>query len=514
MHPCGDVRVRISARRLLTAAAGLALTLAALPAATGAAPGTTAAAARADDVTASQDVMRDGWDQGETVMGPSQVPAFTQLFATAVHGQVYAQPLVIGSTVVVATENDWVYGLNAATGAVKWSNHLGRYWVIAKSPVSKLRHCDDLTPNIGVTGTPVYDPASGNVYFFANALNAFGNPRFWLFGIDPSNGNVTTKILIWGHPSNDSHLTFNPQYQGQRTGALLMGGSVYGAFASHCDKQPYAGYVAGVNLATHAFTLWTDESGVTYNQGGIWQSGGGLMSDGPGRIFFTSGNGVSPSIRAGSSPGGQLAESVVRLAAKDFFSPGNAPTLDAADTDFGAGGPVGVPFGTATFPHLLAQAGKDGRIFLLNRSALGGRDQGPAKTDNDLFVTKSYGGAWGHPAVFGDTPMTQANAGSSPTDNDFLVSVGKNDVLRVFRFGDNSAGKPVISDVGASSLTNPYTSGSPVITSHGDDPSSAVIWEVHADGESGTNSELDAYALGSLISTGTPSPCTSKSQCI
>src|SRR5262249_39762726 len=155
-------------------------------------------------------------------------------------------------------------------------------------------------------------------------------------------------------------------------------------------------YVAGVNLATHAFTLWTDESGVTYNQGGIWQSGGGVMSDGAGRVFFTSGNGVSPSIRPGSSPGGQLAEPVVgpgggasgSLAAKDFFSPGNAPTLDAADADFGSGGPVGVPFGTATFPHLLAQDGKDGRIFLLNRSALGGRKQGPGQTNNDLSVTK------------------------------------------------------------------------------------------------------------------------------
>jgi len=501
---------------------GLALTLGALPALTGAAPGTAAITARADDVTASQDAMRDGWDAGEPDMGPSVVPTFTQLFATTVSGQVYAQPIVVGPTVVVATENDWVYGLDAATGAVNWSTHFGSAWDIAKSPVPKLAKCGDLTPNVGVTGAPVYDPGSGRVYFFANALNGNGNPRFYLFGVDPSTGNVTTKILIWGHPGNDSHLTFNPQYEGQRTGALLLGGWVYGAFASHCDKQPYAGYVAGVNLSSGAFTLWTDESGVTYNEAGIWQSGGGMMSDGPGRIFFTSGNGVSPSVRAGSSPGGQLAESVVRLgvnasgslAAQDFFSPANAPALDAADTDFGAGGPVGVPFGTSAFPSLLAQDGKDGRIFLLSRSALGGREQGPGKADNDLFVTKSYGGAWGHPAVFGDTALTQANAGSSPTDNDFLVSVGKNDVLRVFRFGDNSAGKPVISDVGASSLTNPYTSGSPVITSHGDDPSSAVIWEVHAGGESGTNSELDAYALGSLISTGTPSPCTSKSQCI
>jgi hypothetical protein len=388
MHPRG-YRVRLSARRLVLAMTGLALTLGALPALAGAMPGTAAIAARADDVTASQDLMRNGWDSGEPNMGPSVVPTFTQLFDTPVSGQVYAQPLVVGSTVVVATENDWVYGLDAATGAVNWSTHVGTAWDIAKSPVPKLARCTDLTPNVGVTGTPVYDPSSGNVYFFANALNANGNPRFYLFGINPANGNVAAKILIWGHPSNDSHLTFNPQYQGERTGALLLNGWVYGAFASHCDKQPYAGYVAGVDLGSHAFTLWTDESGVTYNEGGIWQSGGGLMSDGSGRIFFTSGNGVSPSVRAGSSPGGQLAESVVRLgvnasgtlAAKDFFSPGNAPTLDAADTDFGAGGPVAVPFGTATFPNVLAQDGKDGRIFLLNRSTLGGRKQGPGQTN-------------------------------------------------------------------------------------------------------------------------------------
>jgi hypothetical protein len=503
---------------------GLALTLGALPALTGVVPGMAAVTARADDNTASQNVARNGWDSGETAMGPSVVPSFTQLFATTVGGQVYAQPLVIGSTVFVATENDWIYGLDAATGAVKWSTHLGNAWVITKSPVPKLAKCGDLVPNIGVTGTPVYDSASGNVYFFANVVNGNGNPKFYLYGVNPTSGSVVSKVLIWGHPSNDSHITFTPAYQGQRTGALLLNGWVYGAFASHCDKQPYAGYVAGVNISTNKFTLWTDESGVTYNQAGIWQSGGGMMSDGAGRIFFTSGNGVSPGKGAGTSPHGQLAESVVRLApnattgvlsAKDFFSPANAPALDAADTDFGAGGPVAIPFGTPKFANLLAQDGKDGRIFLLNRDSLGGRQQASGNGDNDLFVTKSYGGAWGHPAIFGDTGLTQANAGSSSTVNDFLVSVGKNDVLRIFRFGDNSSDKPVISDVGASSLTNSYTSGSPVITSDGDDPTSAVIWEVHAGGETGTNSELDAYALGNLASTGgTPSPCTSSNQCI
>jgi len=521
MHPRAHRRLRIPARPLVMAVTGLALALGALPAVTGAAPGAATVIARADDSTASQNVMRNGWDPNETAMGPSVVPSFTQLFATTVSGQVYAQPLVIGSTVFVATENDWVYGLDAATGAVKWSTQLGKPWVITKSSVPRLAKCDDLAPNIGVTGTPTYDAASGNVYFFANVLNAFGNPRFWLYGVNPADGSIVSRVLIWGHPSNDAHLTFDARFQGQRTGALLLGGSVYGAFASHCDKQPYSGYVAGVNISTNKFTLWSDESGVTYNQAGIWQSGGGLMSDGPGRIFFTSGNGVSPGKGAGTSPHGQLAESVVRIApnastgvlsAKDFFSPANAPALDAADTDFGSGGPVAIPFGTSTFPDLLAQDGKDGRIFLLNRDSLGGREQAAGNKDKDLFVTKPYGGVWGHPAIFGDTALTKANSGIA---NDFLVSVGRNDVLRVFQFGANSADKPVISNVGAGTLTNSLTSGSPVITSNGDDPSTAVIWDVHAGAEGGLNSELDAYALGDVASSGgTPSPCTSLSQCI
>src|SRR5215470_11631713 len=469
MHPRAHRRLRIPARPLVMAVTGLALALGALPAVTGAAPGAATVIARADDSTASQNVMRNGWDPNETAMGPSVVPSFTQLFATTVSGQVYAQPLVIGSTVFVATENDWIYGLDAATGAVKWSTQLGKPWVITKSSVPKLAKCGDLVPNIGVTGTPVYNPDNGNVYFFANRLNAFGNPRFYLYGVNPADGSIVSKVLIWGHPANDSHLTFSPAYQGQRTGALLLDGWVYGAFASHCDKQPYSGYVAGVNLSTKKFTLWSDEAGVTYNQAGIWQSGGGLMSDGSGRIFFTSGNGVSPGKGAGPSPHGQLAESVVRIApnattgalsAKDFFSPANAPALDAADTDFGAGGPVAIPFGTSTFPDVLAQDGKDGRIFLLNRDSLGGREQAAGNKDKDLFVTKPYGGVWGHPAIFGDTALTKANSGIA---NDFLVSVGRNDVLRVFMFGANSADKPVISNVGAGTLTNSLTSGSPVI---------------------------------------------------
>ena len=129
------------------------------------------------------------------------------------------------------------------------------------------------------------------------------------------------------------------------------------------------------------------------------------MSDGPDRIFFTSGNGISPAKAPGNKPPGQLAESVVRLQpqsdgtlpAQDFFSPANAPKLDAGDTDFGSGGPVGLPFGTTTYPDVVVQAGKYGRLYLLNRDNLGGRQQGSGGGDEDLFEIGHLAGLWGHP---------------------------------------------------------------------------------------------------------------------
>jgi outer membrane protein assembly factor BamB len=521
MHPWGHLYIHHrSTRRLVMAAAGLALIAGVLPTVAGAVPGTTAVPARADDVTASQNLLRNGWDSSEPAMGPSVVPTFVQRFNASVDGAVYAQPLVVGSTVIVATENDQVYGLDAGTGAQLWHTSLGSPYPI--STVSTFTKCTDLVPNIGVTGTPAYDPVTNDIYMFANIMTS-GSPAYYMVQMDTS-GNIIHETPITGHPSNNSNITFSAKYEMERPAVMILDGAVYGAFASHCDFKPYSGYVARVNLSTNSATLWSDESGVTYNQAGIWQSGGGIMSDGSGRVFVTSGNGVSPTAHAGTSPGGQLAESVIRLgvntsgtlSAKDFFSPANAPSLDAADTDYGSGGPVGVQFPIGNF-HALAQVGKDGRVWLLNTAGLGGRKQGSGGTDADLFVSKAYGGEWGHPAVFGDTSVTRANSGTTPTDNDFLFSVGKDDVMRVFRFYVSSSGKPGLTNLANSSLTYGFTSGSPVVTSSGDDPTSAVIWEVftpNTTSKTGAGSQLEAYALGKVAASGgTPSSCVSTSPC-
>ena len=495
---------RVMGRAHHMGAALTALTaLTALPAGAGVAAGSSGQAARAAgliaahaasqvDPTASQDDLRTGWDPNEPGLSPSVVhgSSFGEVFRTAVNGQVYAQPLVIGSTVIVATENDWVYGLNASTGAIMWSTSLGKPYAITT--------CSNIAPNVGITSTPVYDPSSGTAYVMAQVLS--GSYVAWrLYGINITTGAVTFQKGIYGSPSNDSHITFSTAQQGQRAGLLLLNGWVYAAFASHCDHGPYAGYVAAVNLANKASsTLWTDEAGVTNNQAGIWQSGGGLVSDGPGRIFLASGNGVSPAPGPGGKPPGQLAESVVRLApqssgtlaAQDFFSPADAPTLDANDLDYGAAGPAELPVGTTAYPHILVQGGKVGRIFLLNADNLGGRKQGPGGSDNDLYQSQAYGGLWGHPAVF-EASTSPIPAGSSGL-SDYTYSTGKNDYVRAFRIDTNSSGVPRLTDVANSTFQFGFGSGSPVVTSNGNDPSSGVVWVVR---NSGTTSSLIAFPV-------------------
>lgn len=489
-------------------AAGLAAVTGAIPGL----PGTTTA--RADVVTASQDNLRDGWDQAEPGLapasdgGPVGGPTFGRLFATQLNGQVYAQPVVAGHTVIVATETNHVYGLNAATGAIEWSDVLG-----PALPSSTLS-CDDLTPSIGVTSTPVYDPGTGTAYLVAvvNDGPRATQPHVYVYALSAQTGHIQPgwPVPIRGSAVNNPTVPFNPLTERQRTGLLLMNGSLYMGFASYCDYQPWVGYIAGVSTSTRATTLWSDEAGVTDSGSGIWQAGGGLMSDRAGRIFVATGNGVSPPPGPGTSPPAALGDSVVRLSvagdgtmsAADFFSPANAPTLDAKDIDLGSGGPVGLPFGTGAFPHLLVQAGKDGRVFVLNRDWMGGREQGAGGTDSALAVAGPYQGQWGHPATFGPQQSIPASTSAS---GDYFYYVGRNDVLRYLEVGADSAGHPTVSNVATSTNTFGYSSGSPVVTSNGTDPASAVVWEVDAPSGSGAGASLDAYpAVPPSSCSGTP----------
>lgn len=445
----------------------------------------------ADDSTVSYDSLRTGWDPNESALAPAAVSAsdFGQLFATQLDGQIYAQPVVAKGVLLAVTENDKAYGLDAVSGQILWVRDVGPSW-----PAAAIG-CGDLAPNVGVTATPVYDPTTGTAYFTSKVNDGVDvdHPHWYFHAIDITTGVERTGFpsVIAGSPDGDPSNHFNAKTAMQRPGLLLLGGVVYAGFASHCDYQPFVGYVIGVNAKTGIQTaIWSTEVGSSTSEAGIWQSGGGLVSDGAGRIIFTTGNGISPAAGPGNSPPPTLGESVVRLAvgsdgklsAQDFFSPVNNTNLDTNDADLGAGGPMGIPdgFGTAAHPHLLVQVGKDGRVFLLDRDNLGGTGQAPGGTDSTVQTLGPFNGVWGHPAFWGG-------------DGGYVYTIENAGKLRAFKVGVSGSGLPSLTSVGTSTSSWGYTSGSPVVTSAGATSGSALIWAVHSDGPTGANGQLRAY---------------------
>ncbi|WP_285488891.1 choice-of-anchor D domain-containing protein [Amycolatopsis taiwanensis] len=443
--------------------------------------------AHADEVTAAHNSLRTGWDDAEPGLAPSQVGAtdFGQLFSATVDGQVYAQPVVADGVVVTATENNKVYGLDAVTGAQKWKVNLGPAW-----PVSTV-NCGDLTPTIGVTATPVYDPSTGTVYLTSKVNDGPDpqHPHWYLHALNAATGAERDGFptTIKGAPTNNPGVPFNPMTAMQRPGLLLLDGVVYAGFASHCDYTPYVGYVVGVNASTgKQTTMWATEAGLS-DEGGIWQSGSGLVSDGPGRIIFATGNGVAPAPGPGDAPPQTLGESVVRLAVNDdgslsaqsFFSPHDNTALNQDDADLGSGGPMALPpsFGTTAHPHLVVEVGKDGRIYLLDADHLGGAAQGPTGGDAVVGMTGPFEGVWGRPGFWGG-------------DGGYVYVVGNSGPLRALKYSSQG---PSLTQVGMSAEKFGYTSGSPVITSSGTTSGSALVWVVYSTGPTGAGAQLRAY---------------------
>jgi hypothetical protein len=455
--------------------------------------------------TAAYDTLRTSWDQNEPNLAPSDVQSasFGQVFRTKLKGAIYAQPLVVNGIVIVTTEKALAYGIDATTGKVVWKRHFGT--PVLASTIS----CGDLKPDIGSTSTPVEDPSTGLVYLTTRLQQGQGRPgnHTWLQAISAATGKEAANfpVEIQGTPDNTPGVPFTDYSQLQRPGLLLLGGVVYMAFSSDCDHGPYRGIVAGVSTTTHQITaMWSDESGAgtdQSSQSGIWQSGGGLVSDGANQILLTSGNGIAPPPSPGTSPPPTLSESVIRLQVgsngkltpTDYFAPGDAPTLDQNDEDLGSGGPIALPaqyFGTSADPDLLVQVGKDGRVFLLNRNNLGGREQGSGGSDNALQILGPFNGVWGHPAVYGGQGgyiyYTESTGGG---------------FLRALSYGTNSSGVPQLTNAGTSAGAFGYGSGSPTVTSNGTTTGSAVVWVVYDDGVSGTGGTLEAY--GAVPSGGT-----------
>jgi outer membrane protein assembly factor BamB len=305
----------------------------------------------------------------------------TSAWNTTLVGQVYAEPLIVGNTVLIATEQNNVYGLDVASGAVLWSNtSLG-------APVSQSSlPCGNISPVVGITGTPAVDVAAGLMYVVATLAQPTNH--YELYAINISDGSITWHETL--APPN-----FNFAYQGQRGALALANGRVYIPFGGRSgDCGTYAGWVIGApNGGGGTLVSYSLPYG---HMGGIWAPSGSAV-DGSGNVFVTTGN---TSCGANCNPF-DYGETVLKLSPTlgllDFWAPTNYASLNASDVDVGSVGPALLP------NNLLFQVGKAGIGYLINAGAMGHISNATfsATACPGLTSDAAFGGtAWAAPYLY------------------------------------------------------------------------------------------------------------------
>ena len=384
--------------------------------------------AQVNVLTYQYDNTRAGLNSNETVLTPASVNQnqFGKLFSYPVDGYVYAQPLYLSNVAIpgkathnvvfVATEHDSVYAFDADSNAGPnaaplWQvNFLDSSRGVTTVPASDLG-CGQIVPEIGITGTPVIDPASGTLYLVAMTKESTGSAVSYvhrLHALDVTSGAERPGSPVVIQPSSPgtgdggSTAVFIPKNYKQRPGLLLLNGIVYTAWSSHCDIGRYHGWLVGHDAQTlEQLTVYN--STPNGGQGSFWASGAAPAADAAGNIYVVSGNGTFDFARGGPD----LGDSYIKLssgsppAVLDYFTPFNVTALNDGDVDVGSSGVALLPdeAGSASHPHLMVGAGKEGRIYLLDRDNMG---KWQAGSDSQIVfsMAKAIGPLFGNPAYF------------------------------------------------------------------------------------------------------------------
>ena len=356
-----------------------------------------AAAAGTDVMTYKYDVMRTGQNLTESVLTPSNVASatFGKLRNLMVDGLVDAQPLYLSKLTVagaahnvlfVATEHDSVYAFDADTGTILWQASL----IGAGESTSDDRGCSQVTPQIGITSTPVIDRnagAHGTMYVVAMTKDGSSYHQR-LHALD-----ITTGHDIAASPTEITATfgatSFAPGQYKERAALLLSNGTIYTSWASHCDDGPYGGWIIALSESTLAITsvlnvaMGASGSGTASQGPSIWMSGGGPAADSAGNVYVLTANGrFETSLNAGGFPSdGDYGNSFVKisssggtLAVADYFTMSGEITESTNDDDLGSGGVMLLPDLTdanGTVRHLAVGAGKDGNLYVVNRDGMG-----------------------------------------------------------------------------------------------------------------------------------------------
>jgi polyvinyl alcohol dehydrogenase (cytochrome) len=323
--------------------------------------------------TYRHDASRSGIDADSTA---SVTPALAWQ-TPALDGEVYGQPLVYGAYVYVATENDTVYKLDAGTGGVVWSMH------VATPEPSSAAPCGDISPSIGITSTPVIDPAANRIYA-VGAVSTSGAIHHELFALDLGSGQPVAGFPINVDPPFPSGGT--PVNQLQRPGLALDAGRIligYGGNDGDCNT--YWGWLVSAPTSPGAgIAAFQVDGQPGHDEGAIWGGGNAPAVDADGNVYVATGNG------SGATSDPDFGDSVVKLNALasplDWWAPTNWHTLDTTDADLGSSMPALLPGG------FLFQSGKDNNGYLLNGAALG-HVSSPLAQATGFCSGMSFGGA-------------------------------------------------------------------------------------------------------------------------
>jgi hypothetical protein len=356
--------------------------------------------------TYHNNLSRDGSNPKEYALTPSNVNtgSFGKLFSCKLDGAIYAQPLWVANlrvggtmrnVVFAATQHESLYAFDAD------ANPCVQLWTVSlidgvhggttgeKSVPSGPGGLvgsgfGDITPEVGVTGTPVIDPTTNTLYVVSKSVNSTGTTFYQrLHGVDLFTGNEklngNSPVLIAatcpGTGDGGTVDTFNAQLQNQRPGLALVNGAIYIAWASHEDRSPYYGWVISYDSVTLAQNSVLNVS-PNFGYGGIWMGGGAPAVDSNNNLYLLTGNGTFD-VTNSSTPNNDYGDSFLKLSPSlgilGFFTPSNQSLDNANDQDFGSGGAailVDLPSGTPN--HFVIGGGKDGYLYLLNRDSLGG----------------------------------------------------------------------------------------------------------------------------------------------
>lgn len=350
-------------------------------------------------LTYHNDNARTGLNPNETILTTLNVNSatFGNIGTMPVDGLVDAEPLYVGNLTVggkarnvvfVATEHDSVYAFDADTFSQLWHT---RVLGTGESP-SDDRGCVQIRPEIGITSTPVIDLNQGpNGTIFVVAMSKNGSSYFHrLHALDLTTGaEIGTPTTIQatfpgsGANSSNGQVAFDPKQYKERAALLLLNGVIYTTWASHCDFDPYTGWIMGYSEST---LTQTSVLNVTPNgsRGAIWMSGGGPAADLSGNIYLLDANGTfDTNLDANDFPvSGDYGNAFLKLATggapplkvADYFNMHDTVDQSNADWDFGSGGAVvlvDMSDGNGTTWHLAVGAGKDSRIYVVNRDSMG-----------------------------------------------------------------------------------------------------------------------------------------------